>query len=312
MTDFPTQKKSAPCANSKVMGCTGIVNQRGNILCNQCLGNRASLFGKPNSDNSEFLNKIRVMEEDNTTLNEKLLFLTEEKNRIIEDHNRELKSLKLQKEEDIKQLLANLKITRLKNEELIILNSDNEDKYQKLLSELKEKEKETVRLEEEMNRLKEETKRLKSIHDKFDNYNSNLTSKNKELLNQNDTIADENDKLIKRNEQLRKTNEELEKMNQTLSSENNRLVQENSLLSKENNVENKVSFNDSTSDSHVLILTPTLEPETHIQNAIIREENSQRRATIFKKSVEENLAYNQKKAERKKTSEKGGEMRSKK
>ncbi len=188
--------------------------------------------------------RIKVLEEENS-----LLLMKVESN--LDSHEKEIKTLRSQRDEDMKSLNMNLKVAQAKNDDLILMNSDIEERCQILLKENeitvssnKKLEGENTRLNLLKTELTSENSRLRSIHSKYGNYNSELTSKNKDLLCENTDLQESSNKLKSKNDQLRRDNNELERINKELEQKNSLLSQENSYLSDQNK---------QTGDSDVLI-----------------------------------------------------------
>jgi len=203
-------KKSTPCANLRVLGCTELVTQKGNILCIKCLGNRASLFHNKNNDDN-----VHQKIEERRILQEKIKILLQEKDRMIQDYEYEIKNINMQKDEDIKQLTVQLKLIQLKNEDLLLVNSEHELKREEFLQSIKEQEDTNKKLSQLNGELINENKKLNVVKNELLELNQKLTVENQRVHATLNNIPNNSEEII---ESLKQENEKLLIQNKELMS----------------------------------------------------------------------------------------------
>jgi chromosome segregation ATPase len=211
-------RKSTPCANYRISGCEEVVTKRGNILCEKCRGARqAAIQNKKTQDDKALQRRANEMEAkllamkkeydekvssydslvedlerqkselaneiDSTSqqYSQRINQLSSEKERMIETHLSEIKSVKTQSEEDVKKLELKLKLMQIKNDELKFMNEQSGST--------------STTLQDEISTQEELNQKLSSINNEFVEENKALQQTKDELVEQNQLLDDENKRL---------------------------------------------------------------------------------------------------------------------
>ena len=308
-----TTTKQTPCANVKINGCNGIVQQKGTILFIDCEQQRKlQIQSKRENTDREIMgykNKIKELEEKIVTFDliqdqyeHKLQILTTEKTKIEENHIREIEIIQNQRDQDIKQLEVKLRIIQMKNDEFILTNDEFNKRYDKLKQEIEQREQQNVELQKINSHLVEST-RLNTMNVKYDQHHEQLLIKNKELIEKNDQLRVDNEQLKKMNDELTLSNQKLIRENTWLFQQKDETTSENSILTEKVNRLEDTNKNlkdkldefiklGSTSDKRVIesILSGVanvVQPDTIRMNHIKKDEHK-RPVIILKPESDEN------------------------